>query len=64
MVKFLEQNKMQVYQCEECGLKYEEKEIAEKCEQWCREYKSCNLEIIKYAVPESEEHASDTSKDR
>ena len=43
---------VKLYQCHECGLKYKEKEIADKCEAWCREHKSCNLEIIKYAVGE------------
>jgi hypothetical protein len=38
-----------LFRCSECGLQYAEKEIAEKCETWCREHKSCNLEIIKYA---------------
>jgi uncharacterized paraquat-inducible protein A len=41
-----------LYQCPECGLKYRDPEIAKKCEAWCREHKSCNLEIIKYAVTE------------
>lgn len=39
-----------LYACKECGLKYEQKEIAEKCEAWCKEHQSCNLEIIKYSV--------------
>lgn len=39
-----------LYQCEECGLKYAEKETAEKCQAWCAEHKSCNLDIIKSAV--------------
>ncbi|GAI69001.1 unnamed protein product, partial [marine sediment metagenome] len=30
---------------------YKEKELAEKCQQWCEEHNSCNLEITKYAVP-------------
>ena len=38
------------YKCPECGLKYQEKEWAEKCEAWCKEHKSCNLEITKYAI--------------
>lgn len=42
-----------LYRCEECCLKYESKEIAEKCQVWCREHKSCNLDLIKYAVPDS-----------
>lgn len=39
-----------LYQCPECGLKYKEKEWAEKCERWCKKHKSCNLEITKHAV--------------
>lgn len=38
------------YRCEACGLLYAEKEMAERCEAWCTEHKSCNLDIIKYAV--------------
>lgn len=41
-----------LHQCPECGLKYKEKEWAEKCEAWCREHKSCNLEIIAHAEKE------------
>ncbi len=39
-----------LYECEECLLKYKDKEYAEKCEKWCKKYKSCNLEITKFAV--------------
>lgn len=42
--------KENVFQCEECKLLYTEKEIAEKCQAWCREHKSCNLEIISHAI--------------
>lgn len=38
------------YQCEECGLHYASRETAERCEAWCREHKSCNLEIIREAL--------------
>jgi hypothetical protein len=31
---------------------YQDKDWAEKCEAWCRKYKSCNLEIITHAVQE------------
>lgn len=37
------------YQCEECGLHYRDRELAARCEAWCREHKSCNLEIIAHA---------------
>lgn len=36
--------------CPECGMQYREHEWAKKCEAWCREHKSCNLEIIKHAI--------------
>lgn len=52
MVKRVEQNKKVLYQCEECGLFYADPETAEKCQAWCAEHKSCNLEIIKFAVKE------------
>ena len=52
-----EKNK-KLYQCEECGFHYESREWAEKCEAWCREHKSCNIEITAHAEenkrPESE----------
>lgn len=38
------------YKCRECGLIYKDKNTAKKCEDWCRKYKSCNLEITKYAI--------------
>lgn len=40
----------QLYQCEECGFNYENREWAEKCQAWCKEYQSCNLEITSHAV--------------
>lgn len=42
------------YTCPECGFVYKEKEWAEKCEKWCRENKSCNLEIIAHGSPPAE----------
>lgn len=38
-----------IHQCPECGFHYREKEWAEKCEAWCKEHKSCNLEITAHA---------------
>lgn len=38
------------YRCAECGLRYREKDMAERCQAWCAEHKSCNLEIIRHAV--------------
>lgn len=38
------------YQCEICKFYYKEKKWAGKCEDWCKKYKSCNLEISKHAL--------------
>ncbi len=38
-----------LYQCKECGLHYKDKELAERCEVWCAEHKTCNVEITKQA---------------
>lgn len=43
-----------VYICPECGLSYEDQELAKKCEAWCKEHNSCNLEITKYSVNKRE----------
>lgn len=36
--------------CGECGFAYETRELAQKCQDWCREHHSCSLDITKYAV--------------
>jgi len=51
MVKETKKDRI-LYTCEACGFSYEDKQIAEKCEAWCTEHNSCNLEIIKHAVKE------------
>lgn len=43
------------YRCGACGLLYVDKETAERCEAWCTEHKSCNLDIIQHAVSETQE---------
>ena len=53
MPKVITKNNQTYYQCAECGFIYKEKEWAEKCEAWCKENKSCNLEITEHAVAES-----------
>lgn len=49
MVKVIIQENKTLYQCEECGFHYEDREWAEKCETWCRKHHSCNLEITSHA---------------
>ncbi len=50
MVKIIKQNRKELYQCAECGFHYEDKKQAEKCEAWCKEHHSCNLEITVSAI--------------
>lgn len=51
-MKQLEENGKQIYQCEECGLCYRDRTWAEQCEAWCKEYHTCNIDIISHAQPE------------
>jgi len=39
--------------CSECGFAYRNREWAQKCGAWCKEHKSCNLEITKHAVEQN-----------
>lgn len=51
MVKEIKKDGKTLYVCEECGFAYEEKEWAQKCQQWCGQNNSCNLEITQHATP-------------
>ena len=50
MVKQVIVDNANAYQCEICKLAYKNKDIAEKCEEFCDKYKSCSLKITKYAI--------------
>ena len=50
------------YKCGECGMQYEDKGWAEKCEAWCKEHHSCHIEITSHAVPKDETPENDTDK--
>lgn len=39
----------QTFVCPECKLEYEDKEWRDKCEAFCKKFKSCNLDIISHA---------------
>lgn len=51
MVKEVNKKGKAAFACEECGYVYEEKEWAEKCQAWCSEKQSCNLEITEHGAP-------------
>jgi hypothetical protein len=50
MVKKIENNKKEFYVCEACDFAYEDQATAKKCEDWCNEHHSCNMDIIQDGV--------------
>ena len=50
MVKEMKKDEESFHICEACGFAYKEKELAQKCENWCKERHSCSMEITKHAV--------------
>lgn len=44
------QERAGLFVCQECGYGYREREWAEKCEAWCHDHNSCNLEIIEHGL--------------
>ncbi len=58
-------HKEKLFSCPECGFQYAGKEWAEKCEAWCKEHQSCNIEITAHAVPKDDiaENDEDKTKD-
>ncbi len=51
VVNEVKKNSKVLYVCEECGFAYEQEEWAEKCQAWCSEHQSCNLEITGHGAP-------------
>jgi len=54
MGKTIKQNEIIVYTCSECKMKYHDEVTAKRCGEWCKKNKSCNLDIIKYAINDHE----------
>ncbi len=50
MVQEIKKDKRKYYICKECNFAYKEKQLAEKCEEWCKKHHSCNIEITKNAI--------------
>lgn len=48
-MNFMHKKNEKSHKCPECGLHYEDKEQAEKCEAWCKGHNSCNLEITSHS---------------
>ena len=52
MVTQKEIRSMKLYICDECNLLYKSKLDAQKCEEWCKNNNSCNLNITQRALKE------------
>ena len=39
-----------LYQCSQCKLHYETKELSERYEEFCKKYQGCSLEITKHSI--------------
>ena len=50
MVKEVKKGKKIYYQCEICKFYYKTRDLAQKCEKFCKDFNSCSLEITKHAV--------------
>ena len=50
MVKEIKKGNKKFYQCEICEFFYKEKQLAQKCQNWCNKHNSCNIGITKYSV--------------
>ncbi len=60
MVKIITQQDKELHQCGECGLQYADKAWAEKCEAWCKEHHTCNVEVIAHAIQTEEQEQHDS----
>ena len=53
MIKMVEEkivNDKNYFKCSICGFFYKEEQLAQKCEDFCKAYNGCNLEITKRTV--------------
>ncbi|MFB6145935.1 MAG: hypothetical protein ABEJ99_05540 [Candidatus Nanohaloarchaea archaeon] len=50
MVRRGDFNGEKAYICEECGLHYREKQVAENCEEHCRTRNACSLEMTRKSL--------------
>ena len=50
MVAEISDKGKKLFKCSECGFIYANKEIANKCEDFCTKHGACSLEITKQAI--------------
>jgi hypothetical protein len=50
MVSKISHKKQSIFLCDICGLGYKKQETAEECEEYCKTYHSCSIEITSKAI--------------
>ena len=50
MVKKSKYQGKEIYLCDACGFGYRTKDLARKCEDYCKNQKACSFEITQHAV--------------
>ncbi len=50
MVREINYQSKKYYYCEYCKLVFTNKMWAEKCEKWCKDNQSCNIEITRHSI--------------
>ena len=50
MVKEIDYTGKIYFQCEACETSYLEREIAQRCENFCRENKACNTDLMRQGI--------------
>jgi len=50
MVEKIKKDNQISFACSICKFRYKDNKTAEKCEDYCKKYKSCSLEITKLAI--------------
>jgi len=58
MVLEVEYKEVDHHYCEDCELVYESRDWAERCEAWCRENDTCNIEITRHSIKKTLEDLS------
>jgi len=51
--KYRVMDKKEVFQCEECGLHYNDETITQQCAAFCKENSACSIEITQNSLESS-----------
>ncbi|WP_171970476.1 hypothetical protein [Cuniculiplasma divulgatum] len=52
----MKEQQADTFKCEICGLHYNDKIDAQKCQEWCSKHNSCDLEVTARSIEASKSH--------